>query len=81
MSVVKMSLMPASMLVVVSTTVDVVMPSGRRSPSRAISARPRVISAALVLSPTSRPSHTPAASATTFFSAPPSSTPTISSVT
>lgn len=34
MSVVKMSLMPASMLVVVSTTVDVVMPSGRRSPSR-----------------------------------------------
>jgi len=44
MSVVKMSLMPASMLVVVSTTVDVVMPSGRRSPSRAISA--------LTLSPT-----------------------------
>src|SRR5579862_3283263 len=43
---------------------------------RVISARPRVISAARVLWPNPRPSLTPAASAITFFTAPPISTPT-----
>ena len=50
------------------------------SPSRAISASPRVISAAFALSPTSRPSHAPAASAITFFAAAHSSTPIRSSL-
>src|SRR2546426_5202069 len=45
------------------------------TPSRVISARPRVISAARVLKPSPSPSRIPAASAMTFFSAPPSSTP------
>ncbi len=43
--------------------------------SRLISEMPRVISAALVLSPHPRPSAIPAASAITFFKAPPSSIP------
>ena len=46
------------------------------SPSRAISTSPRVISAALALSPSPSPSTPPAASAITFFAAPQSSTPT-----
>ena len=46
---------------------------------RVISARPRVISAAIELCPSPSPSHTPAAIAIIFFSAPPSSTPTTSS--
>src|SRR5258708_2516272 len=45
------------------------------TPSRVISASPRVISAARVLYPRPRPSRMPVASAMTFFSAPPSSTP------
>ena len=45
------------------------------SPSRVISARPRVISAARGLCPMPRPSAIPAATAITFLSAPPSSTP------
>ena len=45
------------------------------SPSRIISARPRVIRPALPLSPNPRPSAAPAAMATMFFSAPHSSTP------
>ncbi len=44
-------------------------------PSRVISARPRVSSPALPLSPKPRPSAAPAAMATTFLSAPHSSTP------
>ena len=48
-------------------------------PSRVISARPRVISAARGLLPSPSPSRIPAAMATTFFSAPHSSTPTRSS--
>ena len=42
------------------------------TPSRAISVSPRVIMAALALSPISSPSQTPAAKAMTFFIAPPS---------
>ena len=49
------------------------------TPSRAISATPRVTSAARELSPKPRPSLMPTASASTFFTAPPSSTPTGSS--
>ena len=45
-------------------------------PRRVISARPRVMIAAFPLSPSSSPSTIPAARATTFFSAPASSTPT-----
>lgn len=45
-------------------------------PSRAISTRPRVISAARALSPIPSPSEMPAPRAMTFFSAPASSTPT-----
>src|SRR5438094_4856106 len=45
------------------------------TPRRVISASPRVTSAALVLYPIPRPSRIPAASAMTFLSAPPSSTP------
>ena len=48
------------------------------TPNRAISAKPRVISAAFALSPNPMPSPMPAAIAITFFSDPPSSTPTIS---
>src|SRR3989475_7342083 len=47
----------------------------RATPSRVISARPRVISAARVLLPSPNPSRMPAATAITFLSAPPSSTP------
>ena len=50
------------------------------TPSRVISARPRVISAAREFSPDSRPSAMPTAIAITFLSAPPSSTPTTSAV-
>ena len=49
-------------------------------PSRVISARPRVISPALPLSPKPSPSAAPAAIATMFFSAPHSSTPSRSLV-
>ena len=42
---------------------------------RVISARPRVIRAARALCPKPRPSEMPQAMASTFFSAPPSSTP------
>ena len=45
---------------------------------RVISFKPRVINAALALSPTFRPSHIPAPRAIMFFNAPPSSTPIIS---
>ena len=45
------------------------------TPSRVSSANPRVMTAARVLSPTPRPWAMPAAMATTFFSAPPSSQP------
>ena len=48
--------------------------------SRVISARPRVISAASALCPSPSPSTTPAAIAMMFFSAPPISTPTTSSL-
>ena len=51
------------------------------SPSRAISARPRVISAALPLSPRPTPSTPPAASAITFLAAAQSSTPVTSGLT
>ena len=47
----------------------------RATASRVISLRPRVISAARPLQPKFRPSLMPHASARTFFSAPPSSTP------
>src|SRR3984893_11741116 len=50
------------------------------TPRRASSATPRVRIAALPLSPAPMPSHTPAAIATTFFNAPPYSTPTRSLV-
>ncbi len=50
----------------------------RATPRRVSSATPRVMRAARVLSPKPRPSDTPAAMATTFFSAPPSSQPTTS---
>src|SRR2546425_1193251 len=49
----------------------------RATPSRVISASPRVISAARGLWPKPSPSRMPAARATTFFNAPPSSTPTM----
>src|SRR5919106_573414 len=49
-----------------------------RTPSRVISARPRVMSAARGLCPSPSPSTMPAATAITFLSAPPSSTPTTS---
>ena len=45
------------------------------TPSRVISASPRVITAERVLSPTPRPSPMPVAIAITFLSAPPSSQP------
>ena len=48
------------------------------SPMRLISARPRVSRAARLLCPSPSPSQTPAAMAMTFFSAPPSSTPSTS---
>src|SRR5438093_294198 len=48
------------------------------TPNRVISASPRVISAARVLWPIPSPSRIPAASATTFLSAPASSTPSTS---
>ena len=51
------------------------------SPSRIISASPRVISPALPLSPHPRSSTAPAAIATMFLSAPHNSTPTMSSLT
>ena len=51
------------------------------SPSRAISTRPRVTSAAFALSPSPSPSTAPAASAITFFAAAQSSTPIRSSFT
>ena len=47
-------------------------------PSRAISAKPRVISAAAALRPSPRPSTMPAAMASTFLTAPPSATPSTS---
>ena len=47
-------------------------------PNRDISFRPRVISAAFVLSPYPLPSQNPAAIAITFFAEPPISTPIIS---
>src|SRR5712691_3259707 len=50
------------------------------TPRRVISARPRVITAARVLCPKPRPSRIPAATAMTFLSAPPSSTPMASVV-
>ena len=49
------------------------------SPSRIISARPRVMSAMRVLAPKPRPSEMPAPIASTFFVAPPTSTPIMSS--
>ena len=49
------------------------------TPSRLISASPRVSSAPFVLSPYPSPSQTPAAMAITFLSAPPYSQPTTSS--
>src|SRR5205814_9609424 len=52
----------------------------RRTPSRAVSARPRVIRVALVLSPKPSACAIPYASAITFFTAPPSSQPTTSSL-
>ena len=48
------------------------------TPSRAVSARPRVMIEALVLSPMPMPSAMPTASAMTFLTAPPSSVPTTS---
>ncbi len=50
----------------------------RRTPSRPISTEPRVMRAALALSPRPQPSMIPAARATTFFAAPANSTPTTS---
>src|SRR6266566_3314969 len=52
----------------------------RATARRVISERPRVITAAIVFAPKPRPAQTPAARAITFFTAPPSSTPTISSL-
>ena len=52
----------------------------RRKPSRVISASPRVMSAARVFSPKPRPSLMPHPNAMTFLRAPPSSTPTRSSL-
>src|SRR5439155_22387028 len=48
------------------------------APNRAVSASPRVISEARVLSPKPIPAAIPTASAITFFTAPPSSQPTTS---
>ena len=48
------------------------------TPSRAISARPRVINAERASTPMSRPSATPVAMAIQFFRAPPYSTPVTS---
>ena len=48
------------------------------TPSLVISARPRVMSAALALKPSPKPSAIPVATAITFLSAPPSSTPVTS---
>ena len=48
------------------------------TPSRIISARPRVISATRVLAPKPRPSEMPAPMASTFLVAPPTSTPIMS---
>ena len=48
------------------------------TPRRVSSARPRVMTAARVLSPAPRPSAMPAAMAMTFLSAPPISQPTTS---
>src|SRR3569832_1559580 len=50
------------------------------TPSRMISARPRVTSAARALAPKPRPSAMPAAIASTFLTAPPTSTPITSSL-
>ena len=47
-------------------------------PRRAISSSPRVINAALVLSPIAKPSMIPAAIAITFFNEPPISAPIVS---
>ena len=52
----------------------------RAVPRRVISARPRVISAARAFRPRPRPSATPVAIASTFLTAPPTSTPTRSSL-
>jgi hypothetical protein len=56
----------------------VLLSAPRASPNRVISARPRVMIEALVLSPNPIPSAIPHASAMTFFTAPHSSTPTTS---
>src|SRR5699024_5611985 len=50
------------------------------TPNLVISANPRVISAALALSPKFKPSEIPAPNAIIFFNAPPSSTPITSSL-
>ena len=50
------------------------------TPSRVVSASPRVMIEALVLSPKPMPSAIPTASAMTFFTAPPSLTPTTSTL-
>ena len=50
------------------------------TPRRVISARPRVMRAARAFSPRSRPSQRPVAMASTFLTAPPTSTPTMSSL-
>src|SRR5450756_180138 len=50
----------------------------RATPSRTVSARPRVMIVALVLSPMPMPSAIPTARAMTFLTAPPSSVPTTS---
>ncbi len=52
----------------------------RAAPRRAVSASPRVMIEALVLSPKPIPSAMPVASAMTFFTAPPSSQPTTSTL-
>ena len=54
--------------------------SGGAFVRRIISASPRVIKAARLLAPSARPSAIPAAIANTFLTAPPTATPTISSV-
>ncbi len=46
------------------------------TPRRVISARPRVTSAARAFRPSAMPSAMPVAMASTFFTAPPTSTPT-----
>ena len=52
----------------------------RARPRRVISAKPRVINAARAFRPSASPSHRPVAIASTFFTAPPTSTPTMSSL-